>query len=84
MDRTTNLPVECNPSGANACIPPGPPYKCQQSTIPGEYLCCMETMIAFGEENATTTLTTAVKSATPEKPIKTTPNIAQKIRWIFG
>lgn len=47
LDRGVNLPVQCSPFDKNACKPPGPPYKCQQSTKPGEYLCCMESVIAM-------------------------------------
>lgn len=54
LDFAANLPVQCSPFDKNACKPPGPPYKCQQSTRPGEYLCCMEAVIAMssGHRNA--------------------------------
>uniref|UniRef100_A0A5S6QCJ5 EGF-like domain-containing protein n=1 Tax=Trichuris muris TaxID=70415 RepID=A0A5S6QCJ5_TRIMR len=53
IDRLTNRPNRCSPNDLKACNPPGPPYKCQQSTVPGEYLCCIESKIAMSEVRAT-------------------------------
>ncbi|CDW53758.1 Lustrin cystein domain containing protein [Trichuris trichiura] len=52
IDRLTNRPNRCSPNDPKACNPPGPPYKCQQSTVPGEYLCCIESKIAMSEVRA--------------------------------
>ncbi|KRX96506.1 Uncharacterized protein T4E_1500 [Trichinella pseudospiralis] len=47
INRLTNQPLRCSPTELNPCGAPGLPYKCQQSTVPGEYICCIESKIAM-------------------------------------
>ena len=51
IDAATGMARTCQPSQANqACTPPGFPYKCQRSTVPSTYLCCLETTALVDSE----------------------------------